>query len=134
MVWGVAGLKAGALQPFGPWFVRPSGRCFFCRRWRYGATGGTTTLVRYALQSRKSPKRVIGKRGSRWDRTLGPGMSVAPPSPWLAADRGTSRKCRALGRSTLTAEVSPLFIAVTFSRGYLGGVDPSALRSWIPPP
>jgi hypothetical protein len=97
----VAGQKAGALHPFGPWFVQPSARCFCCRRWRYGATGGTTTQLGYALAKPKSPRRVIGMCGSRWNSALGPGMSVAAPplsgriatqavsaAPWAAARSG----------------------------------------------
>jgi hypothetical protein len=34
--------KASRFEPFDRWFVRVSRKCCDCRRWCYGATGGTT--------------------------------------------------------------------------------------------
>lgn len=95
---GVAGLKAGALQPFGPWFVRPAGKCSFMpsvvlRRYRRHHDAG-------AIRPAKPEIAQTGHRNLRlkvepyaWPRDVGRPLprsgriaaQAVSAAPWAAA-------------------------------------------------
>ena len=73
---GVAGLKAGALQPFGPWFVRPAGKCSFLppvvlRRYRRHHDAGAIRPAKPGIAQKGHRKVLLKVEPYAWPRDVG---------------------------------------------------------------